>query len=165
MTLYWVFYLWGSKRKMKKILMIIGICVLVAALPMATASPILKSHHLNNLFRQERSMLTNGSFSGMFAEKNETGYVPLGTFSGTFAGDDSGTFEGIWALDNGTASGSLSGWYWDHIFIGQMNTTGVEGSNWFFGLYRVNTTDNSFEAAAIIFGFDNYAIRYAMGTI
>lgn len=145
--------------------MIIGICIIVAALPMATASPILKSHHFNNLLRHERTMLTNGSFSGSFAEKNETGYVPLGTFSGTFAGENSGTFEGIWALDNGSASGSFSGWYWSHIFLGQVNTTDVEGSSWVIGLYRVNTTDNSFEAAAILFGADNYAIRYAMGTI
>jgi len=146
-------------------MMIIGICIIVAALPMATASPILKSHQVNNLFRHERAMLTNGSFSGIFAEKNETGYVPIGTLSGTFAGENTGTFEGVWALDNGSASGSFNGWYFSHIFLGQVNTTGVEGSSWVLGLYRVNTTDNSFEAAAILFGTDNYAIRYAMGTI
>jgi hypothetical protein len=33
------------------------------------------------------------------------------------------------------------------------------------GLCRVNTTDNSFVAGAIIGGSNGYFIRYAMGTI
>ena len=111
-------------------------------------------------------MPTTGTFDGEFAEKNETGYIPLGTMEGTYGGSEHwGTFTGIWSLYDGSASGTIDGWFFSHIFIGQLNTTGVEGSSWFFGLYRVNATDNTFEAGAIVFENDSYVIRYAMGTI
>lgn len=151
---------------MKKLMVVIGICLLVIAMPLTTASPLLKSNHLNTILRQNQPMPTNGSFVGEFAEKNETGYIPLGTLGGTYGGDDHwGTFTGTWTRYDGNGSGTIGGWYMSHIIIGQINTTGVEGSSWFFGLYRVNATDNSFTAGAIIFGEDDYLIRYAMGTI
>lgn len=110
-------------------------------------------------------MLTNGSFTGVFALKNDSEYIPLGTFNGTYSGDIWGTFTGIWSFDNGSASGTIGGWYWGHIFVGQLHTDGINESQWFGGLYRVNTTENSFDAVAVILGNDNYMIRYATGTI
>lgn len=150
---------------MKKLLVVIGICILVVAMPLTTAAPLLKSTHLNAMTRHGQTLMTNGTFEGEFAEKNETGYIPLGTMEGTFSGESWGTFTGVWSLYEGNTSGTIEGWYFSHIFIGQFNTTGVEGSNWFIGLFRVNTTDNSFVAGALVFGEDNYVMRYAMGTI
>jgi hypothetical protein len=59
----------------------------------------------------------------------------------------------------------MNGWCWGHLFYGMINTTGSEESNWLVGLYRVNTTDNTFEAGSIIFGEDQYDIRYIMGSL
>ena len=132
-------------------------------MPLTTASPLLGLKHMNKGIRHAQSLPTDGSFTGAFAEKNETGYVPLGTFGGTYAGENSGTFTGTWTLNDESAAGTISGWYWGYIFFGQMNTTGTEGSNYFIGLYRVNTTDNSFEAGTIILGNNDYSVRYAMG--
>jgi hypothetical protein len=148
---------------MKKILLIIGICLILVAMPMTTASPLLKSTPLKNLLQHGRPLLTNGSFTGVFAEKNESGYIPLGTIDGTYTEQHS--FTGAWSLFDGSVSGTIDGWYWGYIFYGQVHTNGMNESQWFGGLYRVNTTDNSFEAVSIIFGNDNYMIRYAMGTI
>ncbi len=151
---------------MKKIWVIVGICIILAAMPMTSALPSFGSKHLNTLQRHARSSFENGSFAGEFAMKNETGYVPLGEFEGTYdMGEWSGTFIGSWSMFDGSASGTMTGWVWSHLFFGQLNTTGVEGSSWFIGLYRLNETDNTFEAAAIIFGQDDYNIRYAMGSL
>ena len=147
---------------MKKILLIIGICLILAAMPMTTASPLLKSKPMQNLLQRGRPLLTNGSFTGVFAEKNETGYNPLGTINGTYSEH---TFIGTWSLFDESASGTINGWYWQHIFIGSFNIDGSNESQWLGGLYRVNTTDSSFEAVSIILGNDDYMIRYAMGTI
>jgi hypothetical protein len=94
--------------------------------------------------------------------KNETGYVPLGTLSGTFT---TSNFEGTWALDNGTASGTFNGWYWGYLCVGQLYTNGSNESQWFGGLFRVNETDNTFQAVSIVLGFNGYAIRYAIGDL
>ena len=134
-------------------------------MPLTTAAPLLKSTHHASLLPHARPTSTNGSYTGAFALKNDSGYVPLGTFSGTFTGDMSGEFNGVWTLDDESATGTMNGWYWGYIFIGQMNTDGMNESHWFGGLYRVNETDNSFEAVAIILGNNDYMIRYAMGTL
>jgi len=147
---------------MKKLIVIIGICLVLVAMPMTTASPLGK--HIS-LQQHARPMLTNGTFTGVFALKNETGYVPIGTFNGFYGGDTWGNFTGVWSLDNASASGTMDGWYWGHIFWGQLHTDGVNESQWFGGLYRVNTTDSSFKAIAVILGNNDYSIRYAMGTI
>jgi len=139
--------------------------MVLAAMPMTTASPLLGLRHSNHGLRHSSPTLTNGSFTGVFAMKNETGYVPLGTFSGTYTGEMFGSFIGTWALYNGSASGTFSGYCLSHLFFGWLNTTGSNQSNMFIGLYRVNTTDNSFEAGAIVFANDQYYIRYMMGTI
>jgi hypothetical protein len=155
----------GVYENMKKILVILGICLVLVAMPMTTAFPTLGLKHMNKGLRYAQPLPINGSFTGEFALKNETGMIPLGTFSGTYAGEHIGTFTGIWSLYDGNASGMINGWSLGMIFFGQLNTTGVEGSNWFIGLYRVNTTDNSFEAGTIILGDNDYSIRYAMGNI
>ena len=147
---------------MKKIIVVLGICMVLVAMPLTTAFPLLGSNHITKLSRHARPALANGTFTGVFAEKNESGYIPLGNLSGTYQGS---SFTGIWTLDDGSASGALNGWSFGNFFIGQMNTTGTNQSNWFLGLYRVNTTDNSFVAGAIIGGSNGYFIRYAMGTI
>jgi len=151
---------------MKKILVVVGICIVLAAMPMTTAFPLFGARHTNYIQKHIRPTLTNGSFTGVFSEKNETGYIPLGELSGTYnEGGMSNTFVGTWSMYDGSASGDISGWFWNHIFIGQLNSTGSNESSWFVGLYRVNTTDNSFEAGSIVFGNDQYYMRYIMGSI
>jgi hypothetical protein len=151
---------------MKKIIVVVGICMVLVAMPMTSAFPLFGSKHTNSIQKLIRPTLTNGSFSGVFTEKNETGYIPLGEFNGTYDGGDMmGSFTGTWSMYDGNASGAISGWYWSHLVFGQLNTIGSNQSSIFIGLYRVNTTDNSFEAGAIVFGNDQHYIRYAMGSI
>lgn len=150
---------------MKKILVVVGICIVLAAMPMTTALPLFNLRPIN-LIQNARPSLTNGTFTGVYAMKNESGYIPLGEFAGTYeAWEYTGSFVGTWTSYEGNASGAIEGWVWGHLFYGLINTTGSEESDWFIGLYRLNTTDNSFEAGAIIFGEDDYYIRYAMGSI
>jgi hypothetical protein len=151
---------------MKKILVIVGICIVLAAMPMTTALPLFNLKPMNIIQHHARPSLTNGTFTGVFAMKNESGYIPLGEFTGTYDTEEFfGTFVGTWTTYDGNASGTMTGWNWGNIFYGQINTTGSEGSNWFIGLYRLNTTDNTFEAGAIIFGEDQHFIRYMMGSL
>ena len=157
---------------MKKLLVIAGLCFVLVVMPMSIASPQLgvqhsnqlltTTQHSNHLLRHHNPSLTNGTFSGIFTMKNESGYVPLGTLGGTFS--DSG-FDGTWALDNGTASGTFSGYLWGYLCWGTLQTDGSNGTQWFGGLFRVNETDNSFQAVSIILGYNGYAIRYAIGDI
>ncbi len=157
---------------MKKLLVIAGLCLVLIAMPMTIASPQLSvqrsnhmltaAQHSNHLLPRHNPSMTNGTFTGIFAMKNETGYVPLGTLSGTVS--DEG-FEGIWALDNGSASGTFNGWQWGYLCWGTLQTDGNNESHWFGGLFRVNETDNSFQAVSIVLGFNGYAIRYAIGDI
>jgi hypothetical protein len=151
---------------MKKIFVVIGICIVLAAMPMTSAVPLFHSKHLNIMQKHVRPTLTNGTFTGEFSMKNESGYIPLGEFSGTFdAGEWSGTFVGSWSMFDGSAEGTMTGWVWSHLFFGQINTTGTGESNWFIGLHRVNETDNTFQAGAIIFGEEQYTIWYAIGSL
>jgi hypothetical protein len=164
----------GVYETMKKLLVIFGICLVLAAMPITIASPQLgvqhssqllttTSTHSNHLLRHHNPSLTNGTFTGIFAMKNETGYIPLGTLSGTYTTHE---FEGTWSLDNGTASGTFTGWSWmDNICVGYLNTDGSNDTQWFGALFRVNATDNSFQAVSIVLGYGGYAIRYAMGEI
>jgi hypothetical protein len=168
----------GVYEIMKKLLVITGLCLVLAAMPMTiatpqlgvqhsnqlvtTTSPHLGVQHSNLLLRHHNPSLTNGTFTGIFAMKNESGYVPLGTLGGTFS--DYG-FEGTWALENGTASGTFNGYLWGYLCWGELQTDGSNESQWFGGLFRVNETDNSFQAVSIIFGYNSYAIRYAIGDI
>jgi hypothetical protein len=155
---------------MKKLL-VLGICLVFVAMPMTTAFSQLGMTHAPKLLRHVKPALDNGTFSGMFAIKNDSGYIPIGTFNGTYVigpNVQSGSFTGIWSLDNGTASGTLNGFIWRYVFFGHINTTESGQSHWFIGLYRVNTTDNSFVAEAIILGGNYsiipYTIRYATGS-
>ncbi len=154
----------GVYETMKKILAVVGICIFLAAMPMTSAS-LLSNLRPINIIHNAHPALTNGTFTGAYAMKNESGYIPLGEFEGTYESwEFTGSFVGTWTAFDGNSSGTFSGWNWGYFFYGFMNTTGSEGSNLFIGLYRVNTTDNSFEAGAIIFGEDQHFIRYMMGT-
>jgi hypothetical protein len=151
---------------MKKILVVVGICIVLAAMPMTSALPLFSPRHANLMQKHIRAPLTNGTFTGEFAMKNESGYIPLGEFDGTYeAWEWTSSYVGTWTMFDGSASGTMTGWSWGHLFYGQINTTGSEESDWIIGLYRLNTTDNTFEAGAIIFGEDQYCIRYAMGSL
>jgi len=157
---------------MKKLLVIAGLCLVLIAMPMTIASPQLgvqnanqiltTTQHSTHLLRHHNPSLMNGTFTGIFAMKNESGYVPLGTIGGTFSDFN---FEGTWAFDNESASGTFSGWTWGPLCLGELQTDGSNESQWFGGLFRVNETDNSFQAVSIVLGDNGYAIRYAIGDI
>ena len=151
---------------MKKIFVIVGICILLAAMPMTSALPLFNLKPMNIIKNHARPTFTNGTFTGMFAMKNESGYVPLGEFNGTYdIGGWFGTFNGVWTMYDGNLSGTMTGGVWGHLCYGQLNTTGSNESNWFIGMYRVNTTENTFLAGAIIFGDNQHYIRYATGSL
>jgi len=148
---------------MKKLLVILGICALLTCMPMITASPINLKHR--GLI-PKASLQSSGNFSGVFAEKNETGFNILGNISGTYttAGNFSyGSIDGIWTMNDGSASGNFSGYLFRRFFFGKYHVTGGNPS-WFIGLYRLNETSNEFQAISIVFGEDNYLIRYGIGT-
>lgn len=149
---------------MKKLIIALGICIVLIAMPLTTATTLSNLRPIN-IIHNARPALTNGTYTGVFAMKNESGYNPLGEFSGTYqTWEWTGSFEGTWTLYNGSASGTMTGWSWGYLFYGMLNTTGSEESDWFIGLYRVNTTDNTFEAGAIIFAEQHY-ILYMMGSL
>jgi hypothetical protein len=151
---------------MKKISIIVGVCIILAAMPMTSAVSLFAPNHASLIQNPARPTFTNGTFSGVFAMKNESGYIPLGDFNGTYdVGGWFGSFAGTWTMDEGNVSGTMSGWVLGYIVYGIINTTGGNVSNWFLGLYRVNETDNTFTAGAIIFGEDQHYIRYAMGSL
>jgi hypothetical protein len=155
----------GAYENMKKILVVLGICIVLVAMPMTTALPLFNLRPMN-IIHNARPAQTNGTFTGVFAMKNESGYIPLGEFVGTYQSWEwTGSFVGTWFAYDGNSSGTMNGWCWGHLFYGMINTTGSEESNWLVGLYRVNTTDNTFEAGSIIFGEDQYDIRYIMGSL
>ncbi len=141
---------------MKKLTVILGISLVLLSLAPITSAAIPGRH----LLRHRQPMPTDGNFTGVIAIKNETGYVPVGEFSGTYAGF---TFEGTWS--EGSATGTMMGWAWGHIFIGQMNVTGMNQSTWFGGLFHVNATASTFRAVSIILLGENYTIRYALGDL
>lgn len=151
---------------MKNISIIVGVCIVLAAMPMTSAVSLFAPNHATLIQNPARPTFTNGTFSGVFAMKNESGYIPLGDFNGTYdVGGWFGSFAGTWTMDEGNISGTMSGWVLGYIVYGILNTTGGNQSNWFLGLYRVNETDNTFKAGAIIFGDDQHYIRYAMGSL
>jgi hypothetical protein len=147
---------------MRKLIAIIGISLLLFAMPLSCAS-----HPLQNIMsRHHRAMLTDGNFSGVYALKNESGYVPLGTMTGTFSsGNWSETFEGTWAAYDGNTSGTMEGMVWSHVFWGTVSVTQTNQTTMFIGLFDVNDTDNSFRAVSIVFTEENFTMLYALGNI
>jgi len=147
---------------MRKILVVLGVCAILTCMPMLTASPINFKHRG---LMTRAGLQTGGTFEGLFAEKNETGYNILGTISGTYEEGINwsfGTLVGVWAMNDGSASGDFSGNMIHSFFFGQYNVTGGE-SNWFIGLFRTNETTNEFQAISIVFGSEDYLIRYGIG--
>ena len=157
---------------MKKILALLIVGTLLIGMASASAIGLPKTD--NKVFRPVqkvaekltrnniRQSSMDGNFSGQFARKNESGYVILGTVEGTYnmSGNYSGSFEGIWNTTDGNESGTMSGWFWGHFYLGQISV--VNESYWFIGLYRTNTTSSEFYTAAIIFT-SPHLIRYAAG--
>ncbi len=149
---------------MKKILAVLGICALLTCMSMITAAPI--NHFKQRGLIPRASLQSGGNFTGVFAEKNDTGYIILGNISGTYimgANWSLGSIDGIWTMDDGSASGNFSGYILHRFFFGQYHITGGN-SSWFIGLYKLNETTNEFKAISIVFAEDNYLIRYGIGT-
>jgi hypothetical protein len=149
---------------MKKLLAVLGICAILICVPMVSASPMNLFKHRGLIPRG--SLNTGGTFSGVFAEKNETGYNILGTISGTYTEGINwslGTIDGIWAMDDASASGNFSGSLFHRFFFGQYYVTGGN-SSWFIGLFRTNETTNEFQAITLVFAEEDYLIRYGIGT-
>ena len=149
---------------MRKQLILLGICTFLICMPMITGSQL-------NLMKHRALMpkiisQSGGNFTGVFAEKNESGYNMLGTMSGTYTTSFNwslGTLSGVWAMNDGNASGDFNGYILHRLFFGEYNVTGGE-SDWFIGLFRLNQTSNEFKAISIVFADDNYLIRYGIGT-
>lgn len=148
---------------MRKILIVLGVCAILTCMPMLTASQINFKHRG---LMQRVGLQTGGTFQGVFAEKNETGYNILGNISGTYEEGVNwsfGSIDGIWVMDDGTASGNFSGYLLHSFFFGQYYVTGGN-SSWFIGLFRTNETTNEFQAITIVFAEEDHLIRYGIGT-
>lgn len=147
---------------MKKLLGILAISLILIAMPLSTAS----HPGLTKLMSRHPRPLTDGSFSGAYAMKNESGYVPLGTFSGTYSGDNwTSSFEGTWTSNDGNMSGTMSGMSWGFLYWGELTVTQTNQTTWFGGMFRVNTTDNSFRSISIILTEQNYTMLYELGNL
>lgn len=158
---------------MKKIFAtaIIGLLILGIAAASTTAALPKENHKNFGLLNNLRKTLpgrtgTNGTFTGAYALKNDTGYVILGSLAGTYfkQSQNYGTFEGTWTATNGTPAGYMNGYIYHAFLLGQYNITGANETGWFIGLHRVNTTSSEFQAVSIVFTESDYAIRYAAGT-
>jgi hypothetical protein len=159
---------------MRKIWTILIIGMIVIGLSSVSASIIPKTENIKSRFsssviekideRYANVNSDNGNFSGMFAMKNESGYVILGSLEGTYqmSSNNSGTFDGIWNMTDDNLSGTMNGWFRARFFMGQIEQNTGE-SSWFIGLFRVNTTSNEFGAVALIFS-SPCMVRYAAGT-
>jgi len=148
---------------MKKLLAVLGISLVILSM-----TPLTSAHLMNKpLIRHHLPATDDGSYSGTFFMKNETGWVPLGEFSGTYSGSNwSASYDGTWYTYDGNSTGTMTGMVWGRLFFGQMNVTGSDQGSWYIGLFDVNSTDSSFRAVSVIFGGDdNYAIRYALGSL
>jgi len=159
---------------MKKIWTFLIIGMLVIGISSVSASISPKAENMRSRVSQsvvnkldDRIVNENsedGNFSGMFAMKNESGYVILGSLEGTYqkSSNISGSFDGIWNTTDDNESGTLNGWFWGSFLLGQIQQDAGE-SSWFIGLYSVNTTSNEFAAVTLIFS-SPYIVRYAAGT-
>ena len=152
---------------MKKILVIFIVGFLLLGISLSTASTIEhKQDHLiqNSLPKVLNRDVIEGTFTGQFALKNESGYVILGTVDGSYNKTNyTGEFEGVWTLNDDGSTGTFQGWFWGSFFMGQIETT--NGSDWFAGLSMVNETDNSYSAIILVLNEDyDYYIRYSAGT-
>lgn len=149
---------------MKKLLVILGVCAVLTCTPILNASQI--NHFKHRGLKPSVSLQSGGTFTGEFAMKNETGFIPLGNMSGTYTQGvnwTAGTLTGVWALYDETASGDFNGHIFHRLFIGQYNVTGGD-SGWFVGLYKLNETTNEFKAISIVFAGENHFVRYGIGT-
>lgn len=149
----------------KKIVAIVAICMLLAFMPMMTAAP---SFGIRNSGLQPRTLSRgNGTFEGVFAEKNETGYNILGNISGDYSMGSGpfGQFSGVWEMLDESADGAFSGYIIQRFFMGQYNVTGSEETGNFIGLFKVNQTINEFRAISLVFTDAGHVVRYALGTL
>lgn len=158
---------------MKKIMAVFIVGILVIGISSVSAVVLPKAENIGSqppvpiskklAPRTINQVSTDGSFSGMFAKKNESGYVILGSLEGAYnkSSNYTGSFEGTWNTTDGNASGTMSGWFWGSFILGQIQQD--ENNSWFVGLYRVNATASEFSAVTLIFGSSS-AIRYAAGT-
>jgi len=172
LVLYYILLNIMGEIKLKKILavFIVGILLIgissasAVVLPNADTFRIRPLKQVNRILTSENigQTSTGGNFSGQYAMKNESGFVILGTINGTYEKNSnySGSFEAIWNSTDGNASGTMSGWYWGCLFLGQIEYD--NDSYWFVGLYKTNTTSNEFYSVAIIFS-SPWIIRYAAG--
>jgi hypothetical protein len=149
----------------KKIVVLVGMCMLLACMPMMTAAP---SFGMRNSVLQPRTLSRgDGTFSGVFAEKNETGYNMLGNLSGDYSMGPGpfGSFSGVWEMDDESAEGAFSGYIIYRFFLGQYNVTDSEQTGEFIGLFKVNQTSNEFMAISLVFTDAGHDVRYALGTL
>ena len=109
---------------------------------------------------------TNGTITGVYAIKNESGYNIEGQLNGVWeqSWPWGGTLAFHWNNSNNTMEGDVQAYFFGQIYIGQINITGTNTSGWIAGLFRVNETTNEFVSVALIYT-DDYYVRYAIGTI
>ena len=147
---------------MRKIIVVLGICVILTSMPLIAASP---GSILNKVLPRIGS--TEGTFEGVFAEKDEYGYNILGNVSGSYSVSSRswGTMSGTWETLDGNVSGDFSGYIWGRLFLGQYDITGSEDEGHYIGLFRVNETTSEFKAISLVFPGDDYLVRYALGDV
>ncbi|MFO7677487.1 MAG: hypothetical protein R6V50_03780 [Thermoplasmatota archaeon] len=150
---------------MKKLFLVIGICTLLVCMPMITAAPSLG---LINSGLQRRTLPAgDGTFEGVFAEKNETGYVVLGDINGTYSKGPGpfGSFDGVWNMLDDSANGTFSGYIVSRFIMGQYEVNNSQETGNFIGLLNVNQSAMEFTAIALVFTDDGLLVRYAAGDI
>ena len=156
---------------MKKIIAILLVGIFAASIGTASAVriPILGRNlqMLGPAYTTDAPEWADGNFSGVFAEKNETGYNILGTMEGYYSTGfnwTAGQLAGVWAFDNGSASGEFNGYIFHRLFLGQYNVTDGNDTGWFIGLFKMNQTTNEFQAISLILTGQDHLIRYGLGT-
>ena len=108
----------------------------------------------------------NGNITGVYALKNETGYVILGNLFGYYHkwNNFTGYYAGVWESLDGTESGGFAGWFIGHLTLGQFNETATGEEGGYIGLFRINETDSTIRSVAIAAANDDHFIRYSVCT-
>jgi len=129
----------GVENEMKKIIIIMGICVLIAGMTTASAAPGLLS-----VFQTPDDIEWDGTFSGNTGYYDGEDWVEVAAIQGNFKEAENrpiGFFQGTVAGPNNT--GNIAGFYGRHLVLGRVSND--EGGKLpIIGFIGFNTTSQQF---------------------
>jgi hypothetical protein len=151
---------------MKKILAILLVGIFVVSIPTGSAMFFPRKIKNDPISTTDIPEWADGNITGVYALKNESGYVILGNVFGYYHRTFQyyGYYAGMWESLDGTQTGYFQGIFIGRLAIGQFNDTITGDTGNFFSLFRMNETDYTITAVALVYAIDDYDIRYSLCT-